>query len=113
MQANKDPKIQIKEADKYLYHVLLTRKTGTARNPSVYNDIQMYSGKDFAQMNKMIDSQGINITGYHEMRIVHDPVLQREIEAREDAAKEAAAKAKAAKIAEAKPVRAEAKKAKP
>jgi len=97
MQANKDPKIQIKETDKYSYHVLLTRKVGTALNPTVYNDVQIYSGKDFALMNKSIDSQGINITGYHEMRVVHDPVLQREIEAKDAAAKVAAEKAKEAR----------------
>jgi len=76
--------------------VLLTRKTGTVHNPVIYNDVQIYSGKDFALLNKSIDSQGINITGYHELRVVHDPVLQRENEA--EAERLAAAK-EAAKIA--------------
>jgi len=102
MQANKDSKIQIKETDKYSYHVLFTRKTGRALNPTVHNDVQIYSGKDFALLNRSIDNQGINITGYHELRVIHDPVLQREIEAKEEAARGAAEKAKAAR-AKAKP----------
>ena len=101
MQANKDPKIQIKETDKYSYHVLLTRRTGTVHNPVTYRDVQIYSGKDFALLNKSVDDQGINITGYHEMRIVHDPVLQKEIEAREEKARANAEKAREAKAAKA------------
>ena len=76
MKANKDPKIEIKETDKDSVHVKLIRRVGTANEPQIYEDIQIYDPRDFANMLTFIDKHGIGVTGYHEMIVVHDPKLE-------------------------------------
>ena len=80
VKANKDPKIQIKEADQDSYHVEFKRITGTLFNPETHYDIQIYSRKDFALLQQAIAKQGIYITSYQDMRIVHDPTITSEPE---------------------------------
>ena len=81
MKANKDPKIQIKETDQDSYHVEFKRITGTLFNPETKYDIQIYSRKDFALLKKAVADQGIYITSYQDMRVVHDPApAEREAE---------------------------------
>jgi len=101
VKANKDPEILIKEGDQDSWHVQFKRVTGTLLNPEVMLDVQIYSRKDFELLNKAVDKQGIYITGYHEMRVVHDPVLRQRLEdeafaksEQEKAAKEKREKAK-------------------
>ena len=98
MKANKDPKIQIKESDKDSFHVKLIRRVGDAKNPEIFEDIQIFYQKDFAGMLKAIDKQGINITGYDEMIVVHNPLLDEE-EVAMKAQDEAVDKLRAAKEA--------------
>ena len=76
MKANKDPKIEIKECDVDSVHVKLIRRVGDANNPEIYEDIQIFPQEDFAGMLKVLDKQGIGITGYHEMIVVHDPTIK-------------------------------------
>lgn len=80
VKANKDPKIQIKETDQDSYHVEFKRITGTLFNPETSYDIQIYSRKDFALLKKAIADQGIYITSYQDMRVVHDPTFTPEPE---------------------------------
>ena len=79
VKANKDPKVLIKEVDTNSVHVRLIRRVGTANDPQIYEDIQIYTQKDFAGMLKAIDKQGIGITGYHEMIVVHDPTIKEPV----------------------------------
>ena len=78
MKANKDPKIEIKESDKDSVHVKLIRRVGTANNPEITEDIQIFHQREFADMLKRIDKHGMGMTGYHEMIVVHDPKLKPE-----------------------------------
>jgi len=107
MQANKDNSIQIKENEKNHYHVEFTRHVKSGRKTKPVTGLQIFNARDFKQLTDTIDRQGIDILNWHEMRIVHDPVLQDKLD-REKSDREA--KAEAARIAKEKAVEAEAKK---
>ncbi len=85
MKANKDPEIQIKENDKYFYHVehLRIMPDSTGKHPARNTRIQVYSKKDFnAHFGKSgyVAKHGLMATGDDEIRVVHDPVLQLKME---------------------------------
>ena len=102
MQANKDKSVQIKESDADHYHVEFIKHVipkGTLKTVE-RKHVQIFSVRDFRELNKTIDRQGIFVTGWHELRILHDPIAykaecEREAEAQALAAAKAEAKAKA------------------
>jgi|GEM_PF-4590942 len=75
MKANKDPQVQIKDADKDCYHVRLARYDGTPQNPIKRAIIQIFTKKDFDGFKRTTKKQAIGITGWHEAEIVHDPTF--------------------------------------
>jgi hypothetical protein len=99
--ANKDPKILIKEKNKYFWHVEQTRKDRkpgsdgtdirTTTWVKVYRDLdyrRIFEQKDLRPNRRggPVVKGGMNFLpacGIREARLVHDPILQKEIEARE------------------------------
>ena len=75
MQANKDKNYQINEADAGRYHVEFTKHKKTGMKTFPFTMVQIFSIKDFNSLDRTIDRQGIFVTGWHEMRIIHDPVV--------------------------------------
>ena len=89
--ANLDPKIKIKESDKGSYHVEFTKliadpDLGPSR-PQEFKDISVYLPKVWKTVKRDIDELGIQITGYQEHRVVHDPERDGEIGANDNAEK--------------------------
>jgi hypothetical protein len=113
--ANKDPKILIKEKDKYFWHVEQTRrdvKPGTdGTNIRVTTTVKVYSNHWYNFIfqpekrkgrRKLSFKGGMNLLpacGIREARLVHDPILQRQMdeEAKESSFAKRMAEAKAAK----------------
>lgn len=84
MKANKVPEIEIKETDQNFFHIEFTkiRKVKGSKMPAIDKHIQIYTGSELRNLQSAIDRQGILITGYDELRIVHDPDLMRKEQAR-------------------------------
>lgn len=85
IQANKDPKIQIKEIDRECYHVEFLRIMPTTEGPhrpDEVRDIQVFTQQAWKNMQLALNKPGLSVKmlNYHEARIVHDPVLQKEID---------------------------------
>lgn len=101
IQANKDPKILIKEKDKYFWHVEQTRRDvkpgNDPTNVRITTWVKVYRTRDYKRIfepqptkrgRAQVAVGAMNLLpacGIREARLVHDPVLQREIEAREKA----------------------------
>jgi hypothetical protein len=101
IQANKDPKILIKEKNKYFWHVEQTRKDVKPGNDPtairITTWVKVYRTADykriFEQQEIRPNRRGgpvvrgsmnfLPACGIREARLVHDPILQKEIEARE------------------------------
>jgi len=86
MRANKDPNITIKETDSKFYHVEFTKivPDGNSKRTKDLKTIQLYDRKSFkrtfSDKDSAVNRLGIACTGFDEVRIVHDPVLQEELE---------------------------------
>ena len=86
MRANKDPNIIIKETDSKFYHVEFTKivPDGNSKRTKDLKTIQLYDRKSFkrtfSDKDSAVNRLGIACTGFDEVRIVHDPVLQEELE---------------------------------
>lgn len=103
MQANKDKSYQIKESETDHYHVEFIRheKPKNSMKTIEKKMVQIFGIRDFQNIKRTIEGDGklnggtgIFVTGWHEMRVIHDPVLWKE-EAERKA--EAEAKKEAAK----------------
>ncbi len=111
MKANKDPEIKIKDTDRFFYHVEHTRILAdpTGKYPETNIRIQVYSKKDYNDLfgkGGFISKHGLGAMSDDKVRVVHDPILEQEIEdkgaaeaqkamlAAEKAEKEAEVKAK-------------------
>jgi hypothetical protein len=117
MQANKDHNYQIKESEADKYHVEFIRHELPRGSMKTVEKtmVQIFSPRDFEALKRCVEGDGkknegtgMFVTGWHEMKIIHDPLLYREDQNRKA---EAEAKAEQAK-AEAAKVKAEAKAAK-
>jgi hypothetical protein len=98
--ANKDPKILIKEKNKYFWHVEQTRKDvkpgGDGTDIRITTRVKVYRDPDYKRIFEQKDLRpnrrggpvvkgGMNFLpacGIREARLVHDPNLQKEIDAR-------------------------------
>lgn len=111
MQANKDPNYQINEADAGRYHVEFTKHRPSGMKTVPHTMVQIFSIKDFNAFKTCIEGDGrkrggtgIFVTGWHETRIVHDPIVylaevkEKELRDNQLEAQKQAAKAKAAKV---------------
>jgi hypothetical protein len=98
--ANKDPKILIKEKDRYFWHVEQTRRDVKPGNdPTAVRTttwVKVYRGVDYKRIFESKETVarrggprikgGTNLLpagGIREARLVHDPILQKQIEGRE------------------------------
>ncbi len=108
MKANKDPEIQIKEIDRDLYHVEHTRimQDSTRKHPTKNKRIQCYDRKDYEKMfgKNRSPHAGLGAMNDDEVRVVHDPVYQKQLD------DEAIAKAEKARLAREKADKAKAEK---
>lgn len=110
MQANRDKSYQIKESEADRYHVEFIRheKPKNSMKTVEKKMVQIFSVRDFEQLKRTVEGHGnragtgIFVTGWHEMKVIHDPILYQqeldrkaEAEAKKNEAKEAEAKAKA------------------
>ena len=97
MKANKDPKVQIKETDKNFYHLEHKRiiVDSTGKHPQIDLRVQTYSRKEYNNLLAWIGKNGLGALGDDEIRVVHDPILQGELEAK---AKEKAEAAESKKL---------------
>jgi hypothetical protein len=116
--ANKDPKILIKEKDKYFWHVEQTRRDvkpgNDPTNVRITTWVKAYTTKMYKRIFEGENTNrrgqpsvkgGMNLLpagGIREARLVHDPVLQRQLEAevKESDFAQRMAAAKAAKKAD-------------
>ena len=84
MKANKDPKIEIKDCDRNHYHVEHTRieLDRTGKHPTINKRMQVYDRKDYDRMfgPKRSPHAGLGAMNDDEVRVVHDPVLQIELD---------------------------------
>lgn len=89
MKANKDPEIQIKETDRDFYHLEHKRiiLDPTGKHPTHDKRIGIYDRKDYDKMfgKKRSPHAGLKAMNDDEVRVVHDPNLQKELD---DKAKE-------------------------
>lgn len=97
--ANKDPRVLIKENDKYAWHVeQSTRDAVPGNDPTKVRTttwIGIYDDKTY----NMIFTQGrMGAAGLKEARVVHDPVLQRRIDNEKLANDDKAEKPKKAEV---------------
>lgn len=92
--ANKDPNVLIKECDKYFWHVEQSRVDVHPRDPRnirTTTRIAIYRDKDFRRIfetEKWYKGSKIKVKTYKPacliagpVRIVHDPILQKQIDA--------------------------------
>lgn len=84
MKANKDPEIQIKETDRDFYHVEHKRimRDSTGKHPTVNFRIGIYDRKDYEKMfgKKRSPHAGLGAMNDDEVRVVHDPDLQKKLD---------------------------------
>jgi len=83
MKANKDREIQIKETDRYFVHVEHTRIINPGKHPEKVKRVQVYFQSEWRKHLLWIEKHGLKAMGDDEIRVVHDPKLQKEIEAEE------------------------------
>lgn len=108
IQANKEPKYQIQENDAGRYHVEFTKHKMVGKKTVPFTMVQIFSIKDFGAFKTCVEGDGrkrggtgIFVTGWHETKILHDPIVYlaekeaAELEAQKQAAKEKAAQVKA------------------
>lgn len=77
MNANKDKNYQIKENEAGNYHILFIRheKPKFSMKTIEKHHVAQFSVRDYKALLRTIDNVGIFVTGWHEMKIVHDPTL--------------------------------------
>ena len=81
MKANLDKTIEIKSSDAGCYHVEHTRIIAdqSGKHPTKNKRIAIYFRREYANLLRFVEKNGLGAMNDDEIRVVHDPVLQDKI----------------------------------
>jgi len=81
MKANLDKTIEIKSCDAGCYHVEHTRiiVDPSGKHPTKNKRIAIYFRREYANLLRFVEKNGLGAMNDDEIRVVHDPVLQDKI----------------------------------